>query len=166
MLSFTYRNFDGKIPTPGPLSEVDQKLLSNARDTLDTVDRNLYNCHFKAAIGAAFSLAREANRYLDATAPWQSIKSDRQDAATTLWVSIAVINSLKVMLYPFIPFSAQRLHEFLGLDELVEGDKWDFDHIVEAAKPGRDLRSPSPLYTKLDPKVVEEEIQRLGVEVA
>jgi methionyl-tRNA synthetase len=130
------------------------------------VDRNLGNCHFKAAIGVAFSLAQEANRYLDATAPWKSIKTDKPDAATALWVSIAVINCLKVVLYPFLPFSAQRLHEFLGFDGPVEGERWDFDHIVEAVAPGQPLRVPSPLYTKLDPQVAEEEVQRLGVRVA
>ena len=166
VLSFTYRNFDGKIPTPGPLREADKGLLNSARDVMDGVDQNLYHCHFKAGIGVAFSLARETNRYLDATAPWKSIKTDRQDAATALWVAIAVINCLKVVMYPFLPFSAQQVHEFLGFDGRVEAEVWDFDQIVEAAEPGKLLREPSPLYTKLDPKVAEEEVERLGIDVA
>ena len=166
VLSFTYRNFDGKIPVPGPLREKDQALLNSARVAMEAVDQNLYNCHFKSAIGAAFSLAQEANRYLDATAPWISIKTDRQDAATALWVAIAVINCLKLVLYPFLPFSGQQLHEFLGFDGRVESEGWDFDQIVAAVDPGKPLRVPSPLYTKLDPQVVEEEVQRLGVGVS
>ena len=166
VLSFTYRNFDGKIPVPGPIREVDQGLLDNARSVMDGVDRDLYNCHFKAGISRGFALAQEANRYLDSTAPWKTIKSDRQDAATSLWVSIAVINCLKTVLFPYIPFSAQKLHEFLGLDGRVEEEQWDFDYAVAAVKPGGALRAPSPLYTKLDPKVAEEEVQRLGMPVA
>ena len=166
VLSFTFRNFDGKIPTPGPLSEVDQALLSVARTARDGVDRNLYVCRFKAALGVAFALAQETNRYLDATSPWKSIKTDRERAATSLWVAITVINCLKIILYPFLPFSAQKLHEFLGFDGRVEEESWDFDHIVDAAQPGSALRMPSPLYTKLDVQVAEDEVQRLGVEVA
>ena len=166
VLSFTYRNFDGKIPAAGPLGEMDRRLLDAARKTLQAVDENLYHCHFKAAMEAVFSLAREANRYLDATAPWRSIKTERQQAATSLWVTIAVINCLKVVAYPFLPFSAQRLHQFLGFDGAVEEDRWDFDSIVEAVKEGEDLRSPSPLYTKLDPQVVEEEVRRLSATAA
>ena len=166
VLSFTYRNFDGKIPTPGPLSELDQRLLSSAREALDGVDHNLYNCRFKAAIGVAFALAQEANRYLDATAPWRSIKTAREDAATSLWVAIAVINCLKIMLSPFLPFSSQRLHEFLGFEGSTDTEGWDFDHAIEAVEPGRAFLSPSPLYTKLDPQVAEEESRRLRVEVA
>lgn len=166
VLSFTYRNFDGKIPDPGPLTEADEALLATARSTVESVDQNLYDCHFKAAIGLAFSLAQETNRYLDATAPWKSIKTDREEAARSLWVAITVINCLKVVLYPFLPFSAQLLHQFLGFDGKIEDEHWDFDHIVEAVEPGKPLRAPSPLYTKLDPHVAEEEVQRLGVGVA
>jgi methionyl-tRNA synthetase len=147
VLSFTYRNFDSKIPAAGVLGERDRRLLETARETMATVDRYLYNCRFKAGIGAAFALAQEANRYLDATAPWRSFKSDPGEAATSLWVSIAVLNCLKVVLYPFLPFSAQKLHEFLGFDGRVEDGEWDFDRIVGEVKAGEALRQPSPLYT-------------------
>jgi len=166
VLSFTFRNFDEKIPPHGPLGEVDQALLDNARDTMESVDRDLYGCHFKAAIARAFSLARDANRYLDARAPWHAIKTDRDEAATTLWTAICVINCLKMLLLPFLPFSSQRLHEYLGLDGDVSAERWDYDSLIEAVEPGRLLRRPAPLYTKLDPQVAEEEVQRLGATVA
>ena len=162
VLSFTYRNFDGQVPDHGTLGELDQGLLDTARIAMDGVDQNIHACHFKAAIGQAFSLARDANRYLDTRAPWLAIKTDKQDAATSLWVSIAVINCLKVMLFPFLPFSSQQLHGYLGLDGKVEEGTWDFDHAVGAMESGRPLRSPAPLYTKLDPQVVDDELQRLG----
>ena len=163
VLSFTYKNFDGKIPERGPLSKADQSQLDSAREALETVNQNLYDCHFKAAVSAAFSLAQQTNRYLDSAAPWKSIMTDREVAATSLWVSIAAINCLKVALYPFLPFSSQKLHEFLGFDGEIEHEQWDFDHLIGGVAPGKTLRSPSPLYTKLDPLIVEEEIQRLGI---
>ena len=150
VLSFTYRNFEGQIPTPGPLSELDEAILNNARTTMESVDHSLYLCRFKAAIGQAFSLAQEANRYLDKRAPWKHIKTDPQDAATTLWVAIRVINCLKLLLYPFLPFSSQKLHHFLGFEGRVEEDGWDFQRVIEAVKGGMPLRRPEPLYTKLD----------------
>ena len=164
VLSFTYRNFDGKIPEPGPLSEADRNLLDAARAAMESVDRSLYNCRFKAAIAQAFALAQETNRYLDSTVPWKTIKTDRQDAATSLWVCIAVINCLKMALFPFLPFSSQQLHEFLGFDGTVEEEQWDHEHAVAAVQPGTAMRAPSPLYTKLDPQVADEEVQRLGLQ--
>ena len=166
VLSFTYRNFDGSIPPAGDLGELDRRLLENARETMDGVDQELRACHFKAAIALAFSLAQEANRYLDARAPWRSIKSDRDEAGTTLWTAICTINCLKMLLFPFLPFSGQQLHEYLGFDGRVEEQSWDFDVLLNAIKPGNPLRNPAPLYTKLDPEVVDQEVQRLGASVA
>jgi methionyl-tRNA synthetase len=163
VLSFTYRNFDGKVPGVEPLDEVDEGLLRTARETMDSVDENLYNCRFKAAIGQAFGLAQEANRYLDTKAPWKTIKEDRDVAGATLTVAMQAINCLKTILYPFLPFSSQKVHEFLGFDGLVEDGSWDFEKIVGDIKAGASLREPSPLYTKLDPEIIEEEVQKLGI---
>ena len=162
VLSFTYRNFDGKVPGVQSLDEVDQGLLRAARETMDSVDENLYHCRFKAAIGQAFGLAQEANRYLDTKAPWKTIKEDRDQAGTSLTVAMQAINCLKTILYPFMPFSSQKVHEFLGFDGPVEEGSWDFEISVAAIKAGASLREPSPLYTKLDPEIIGDEVQKLG----
>ena len=163
VLSFTYRNFDGKVPGIQLLDEVDEGLLRTARETMESVDESLYNCRFKAAVTQAFGLAQEANRYLDTKAPWKSIKEDRDQAGASLTVAMQAINCLKTILYPFMPFSSQKVHEFLGFDGPIEEGAWDFDTIVGGIKAGADLRQPSPLYTKLDPKLIEEEVQKLGI---
>ncbi len=67
------------------------------------------------------------------------------------------------MLYPFMPFSSQKVHEFLGFDGLIEEGEWDFESLVGAIKAGADLREPAPLYTKLDSELIEEEVQKLGI---
>ena len=162
VLSFTYRNFDGKVPGIQSLDEVDENLLRAAWETIGSVDESLYNCRFKAAVTQAFGLAQEANRYLDTKAPWKSIKEDRDQAGSSLTVAMQAINCLKTVLYPFMPFSSQKVHEFLGFDGPIEEGAWDFDTIVAGIKAGANLRQPSPLYTKLDPELIEEEVQKLG----
>ena len=163
VLSFTYRNFDGKVPGIQSLDEVDEGLLRAAQETMESVDESLYNCRFKAAVTQAFGLAQEANRYLDTKAPWKSIKEDRDQAGASLTVAMQAINCLKTILYPFMPFSSQKVHEFLGFDGPIEEGAWDFDTIVGGIKAGADLRQPSPLYTKLDSELIEEEVQKLGI---
>jgi methionyl-tRNA synthetase len=162
VLSFTYRNFDGLVPTPGDLTQPDLDLIDAARAAWERVGESLSNCRFKTAITQAFALAQEANRYLDAKAPWRAIRTDRQEAATTLWNAIRVLNALKIVLAPFLPFSADRVHHFLGFDGLVSNEPWDFDHCIQQVRAGAALRQPQPLYTKLDPEVVEQETQRLA----
>ena len=158
VLTFVYRNFDGAVPPAGELDASSQALLSRGEETLRTVDGLLHGCHFREAIRTAMALAQEGNRYLDEKSPWKVIKQDRQAAATSLWVAIAVISDLKTMLYPFLPFTSQRLHEYLGFKGTVGESGWK----IERPPSGQKLVSPQPLFTKLDEKLVDEETARLG----
>jgi methionyl-tRNA synthetase len=122
------------------------------------MDGLLSDCSFREAIKTAMSLAHEANRFLDQKSPWKVIKEDRPAAASTLHVTISVISCLKTVLYPFLPFSSQKVHEFLGFEGTVEDDGWR----LHAPPPGQKLREPKPLFTKLEEELAEEETARLG----
>jgi len=158
VLTFVYRNFDGCVPTPGELDSRSQALIDTAKDTLNTMDGLLYRCHFKEGIRSAMSLAQETNRYLDEKSPWKLIKQDRQASATVLYAAIAVLSCLSTALYPFLPFSSQRLREFLGFEGSIEDYGWQ----LTVPQPGQKLLPPQPLFTKLDEELVEEETARLG----
>ena len=158
VLTFVYRSFDGCVPVPGKLDSRSQAIMEQAKDTLNTMDRLLYHCHFKEAIRSAMSLAQETNRYLDEKSPWKVIKEDRQAAANSLYVALCLISHLKTMLYPFLPFSSQKVHEFLGFKGSVESDGWQ----LHLPQPGQRLLPPEPLFSKLDEGLVAEETARLG----
>ena len=106
----------------------------------------------------AMSLAHEANRYLDEKSPWKVIKEDRQATADSLYVALYAISCLKTALYPFLPFSSQKVHEYLGFDGKIGDKGWK----PQALPPGQKLREPKPLFTKLDDSIIEEETRRIG----
>ena len=158
VLTFVYRNFDGCVPEHGDLDSSSQDLFLVAEEAFQAVGEYLGNCYFKEAIKAAMSLAHAANRYLDEKSPWKVIKEDRQAAADSLYVALCVISNLKTMLYPFLPFSSQKLHEYLGF----EGKVGDYGWQLHSPLPGQKLKPPQPLFTKLDEGLAEEETSRLG----
>ncbi|MEW6230709.1 MAG: methionine--tRNA ligase [Chloroflexota bacterium] len=158
VLTFTYRNFDRQVPKPANLEEADKAMLDRARATLTVVDGLLAGCQFKAALREIMGLAQEANRYLDARAPWKQIKADRPAAATSLFVALQVINALKLLFYPFLPFSSQRLQGYLGYNEPIGPGDWRWSELPA----GQVLRDPTPLFKKLDETLAEEEVARLG----
>ena len=157
-LTFTVRNFDGAVPDPGPLDQASMHLLDRTRSTLDQVGESIAGVHLRQGLQQAFALAQEANRYLDATAPWQAIKTDRQAAARSLYTVLSVIAGLRTALWPYLPFTCERLNEFLGATTPVPEQGWS----LQALTPGAPLAKPSPLFTKLDPSIVEAEEARLG----
>ena len=158
ILTFAYRNFDGAVPTPGELDERSQGLLYKSELALANVDKLLYHCNFKRALGEAMSLAQEANRYLDEQAPWRTIKEKRQVSAKSVYTTLSVLSALKTILYPFLPFSSRKLHSFLGFDGSVEGAGWKF----QSLPPGQELRQPQPLFAKLDDSIISQETSQLG----
>jgi methionyl-tRNA synthetase len=158
VLTFVYRHFDGAIPEPGQMDDSDNSILTKTADTFKKVDVLLYGCHFKEAIWAAMGLAGEANRYLEEKSPWKVLKLDRQAAATALYTALSVIDALKTMLYPFLPFSSQKIHHFMGYTGKVEDNGWQ----IRPLKAGQKLEPPEVLFTKLDDSVIEQETSRLG----
>jgi methionyl-tRNA synthetase len=158
VLTFVSRNFDGCVPQPGKLDDQSQKLLTKAEETLNSVGELISQCHFKQGIMAAMALAQEANRYLDDKSPWKIIKENRVGAATSLYVALGVISALKTALYPFLPFSSQKLNQMLGFKGNIESDGWE----LRQPAGGQRLGEIKPLFTKLDEKLVDEETARLG----
>lgn len=157
ILTFADRNFNGVVPAPGELDERSQELLHGAEVTLDGVDRLLYRCQFKEAVRQAMSLAQEANRYLDEQAPWKTIKTEPEASAKSIYVALSVLPALKTVFYPFLPFSSERLHSFLGFDGSVKEAGWK----IQFLPPGQKLRPPQPLFVKLDEDIVAKESSRL-----
>jgi methionyl-tRNA synthetase len=160
VLTFIQRNFDGCVPSPGELNARDNSLLAQAQDALDAVGGLLSRCRFREAIRTAMSLAQECNRYLEEKAPWKTIERDREACATSIYSALAVISCLNTALYPFLPFSSERLHHLLGFAGKVEDSGWSF----QVPPAGQRLEPPKPLFLKLDDAIVAEEQARLRSE--
>lgn len=170
VLTFTYKNYHGMVPTFDdmgaenkeiPLDEKDNELINRSAEILNDVmgdEGFLSRCRFKQAITVVMSLAHEANRYLDDKEPWKVIKEDRAKAAVPLYVILVVLVRLKTMMYPFLPFTSQKLHEYLGYEGKIE----EYGIHSEMPVPGQLLQPPKPLFTKLDPEVAEAEVAKLG----
>jgi methionyl-tRNA synthetase len=140
------------------MATIPTQLEANSVAAINDVGNELSQCHFKLALKKAMAIAQEANRYLDDKSPWKVIKEDRQVAADSLYVVLCVISHLRTMLYPFLPFSSQKLHEFLGFKGRVEDYGWQ----STVPKPGQKLLPADPLFSKLDEELVAEETSRLG----
>ena len=161
VLTMSYRNFDGAVPTPGDLDDESRSLLAEAERRFNEIEENIALCHFRAGlVDGAMALAQATNRYLDQKAPWQTIKTDKLVTATTLWTALTVINCLKKALYPYLPFSSEKLHTMLGFDGSVADEGWSWSPTDLSS--GQRLGQPVPLFQKLDESIIELEAERIG----
>ena len=183
VLSFAYKHWQGVVPDPGELTSLDRDLLTEIEDGFKTVGGELEAVHLRAALAEAMRLASEVNRYLDVTAPWQTIKTDRSAAGRAIFTALKAIDSLKTLFAPFLPFTSDQLNGFLGYEGSLFGSQIPHkvqdglgEHTVlrydpsgatgrwdpSTLRPGQVLRQPSPLFKKLEPKIVQEEREKLG----
>jgi methionyl-tRNA synthetase len=183
VLTFAYRSWDGRVPDPGELRAEDNELLVKADKAFSTVGALFEAVQLRAALGEAMALAGEANRYLDQQAPWFQIKSDPAAAAKTIFTALRVVDSLKTLLAPVIPFSSEELYTGLGYRGRIFGTQrveapsdslgarpvltydpagatghWEPSQLAA----GQPLAEPKPLFRKLLPEIVEQERARLG----
>jgi methionyl-tRNA synthetase len=183
ILTFVQARFEGRVPEPGALDGRDHLLLDQIAAGFQRIGDLYARVELKAAQREALALAREVNRYLDEKAPWFQIREDRAAAATTLFVALRAIDSLKLLLAPILPFTSEQLHRLLGYrdrlfgDIVIEPGPETGGHEVLRYRPaasegrdrwapseleaGRPLPPPQPLYQKLEESVIEEERQRL-----
>ncbi len=183
VLTFTSRNFDGCVPAQAELTERDKEVLSQSEKMLSTVDSLLSRCKFKRALSEVMEFVRSLNRYWDEQQPWQVVKTDKQRTGTVCYISLRAIDTVKVALTPFLPFTCERLHHMLGYEGKIVGDfevreipETKRTHLALIYRPesvslrwqpsqlpaGQPLREIAPLFAKLDEKVAEEERAKLG----
>jgi methionyl-tRNA synthetase len=147
VLTITYRNFAGRVPQAGELREGDRTLLRQGEEMLAAVGASIGACHFREGLRAAMAYAQETNRYLNQEEPWKTRERDPAAAARSLYTALGAIEALKLALYPYLPFSSQRLHALLGHDGPIGADGWGTSLPVS----GQALQEPAPLFKKLDP---------------
>ncbi len=183
------KNF-GEIPAAAELADGDRAILGTVEAAFGTVGDLIAHHRQKQAIGEAMRAVGEVNRYVTDSEPWKLAKdpADRDRLGTILHVMAQCVSDLNLILSPFLPFSANEVDRALGgkgqvaplprIEEvedldgeagearsypIITGDysgapSWGRHPIVV----GTPVEKPTPIFTKLDPSVVDEEIARLG----
>jgi methionyl-tRNA synthetase len=180
-VSFAARNI-GSIPPPGELTQADREILEHSRQAFGSVGESLSRSRFKNAITETMRTLAEANKYLSDQAPWKLRETDPERMKTILHVALQLVDDGKTLLTPFLPNSSQKVFELLGgegswadqprIEEVTEDDgapypvitgtyvgqaRWESSSIAA----GTPLAQPTPLFAKIDPAAIEEELERL-----
>lgn len=180
-ISFAAKNV-GEIPRAGELTDTDRALLQRSAAAFDEVGALIERSHFKAALTETMRLVAEGNKYLSEQAPWRLRESDPDRMRTILHVALQVVDDAKTLFTPFLPESSAQVHRMLDgegrwaampeqrevgeegapdypvlMGDYETGARWESRPI----RAGIPLARPQPLFAKLDPSVVDEELARL-----
>jgi methionyl-tRNA synthetase len=150
-LSIASKNCGGAIPEPGAFTEGEKALLASA-DALAGIAREAMERQaLHRVLEAVLAVSSDANGYFADAQPWALKKTDPARMATVLYVTAEVLRQVGILMQPFIPATAEKLLNQLG----VGADERGFDRLGEAGrlKPGTPLGTLGPVF----PRYVEEE---------
>lgn len=186
--TMVYKNF-GEIPAAGEPSEADCAVTETVCGGFDTVGDLLSRQRFRQAVEEAMRLVSEVNKYLTDQEPYKlKHPNQRERLGTILHTAVQAVSDCNTLLSPFLPHSANAVHRVLGgTDEfmpmprieecedldggpaypVITGDysetpSWESRPVTV----GTPLAKPKPVFTKLDPAIVDEELAKLEAETS
>ena len=110
--------FKGIIPGPGTVAEEDRSLREAALHLIEEYTAMMKEFTFHKALMAVWELIGKANKYIDTMKPWAMAESDKERLGTVLDTVVEVIKIISVLMWPFMPQTAEKIQHQLGLERV------------------------------------------------
>ena len=160
VLIFTHKNFGRKFRLSS--SCLSPEVKSQIEKTFQETAVYLEKGKFHNSLQKIVKLTAFGNRYMERHQVWKLVKENPQGAKEVISNSLFIIDVLRILLYPFIPSSAEKLNTLLGYKRKFtfreRKNQWRFQ------KATRTIRFSSkifPLFSKIDEENIEKEIAKL-----
>ncbi|AVP87013.1 methionyl-tRNA synthetase [Candidatus Phycorickettsia trachydisci] len=143
VLSFIFNKCEGQLQ----VDSVNDELFKNANELLGNMQKHMQNFALHLMLEAIINLADQSNKYMEEKAPWTLMKSDRKAAEEALFVLVEVIRYIAISLQPFLPESANKILDQLGVPQ----DQRKFSCLSEnfALRSFKINALPTPVFAKI-----------------
>lgn len=127
LLNMTEKYFDGLVPQPQagvPDTDDDASLKAVAGVLPEKYEDAMGRVDYIGALEATWDLIKEANRYIEAQAPWNLAKSDetRPRLATVLYGALEAVRIAAMFTAPVMPATSAEVWRRLGLGDVLAVD--------------------------------------------
>ncbi len=110
-MQMLHKNLDGRL---GSVSDNGRDMLNRFRACSEDIAAHYQARDFSRVIQAVRQMADEANRYIDAAKPWETIKSDAEQTRNLLTDIANLFRLLTIYLAPVLPSYAARTAAIFG----------------------------------------------------
>ena len=145
-ISMINKYFDGKLTKKASENEFDTDLASTAQKAVLGMASLMENLRVADALEEVITLARRSNKYIDETEPWKLAKEDTVRLETVMYHLAESIRIMGVLLRPFMPETAEKIFEQLGLPM----QEWESVSAFGGIEDGHKVGTPSPLFARID----------------
>ncbi|MFN2395270.1 MAG: methionine--tRNA ligase [Bacteroidales bacterium] len=157
-LVLTHKYYEGKVPARGQLTANDKDTVSQISRYPEIIANSLENYRFREALSELMNLARLGNKYLTDNEPWKIFNTNPERVQTIMNISLQICSSLAILSEPFLPFTAQKLNNMLGIEPMM----WDDAGAIESLlSEGHLINKPGFLFSKIEDETIQQQIDKL-----
>ena len=121
------------------------------RDALTEITAAMERFAFSEALGAIWSLVSATNKYLVTNEPWKQDPGDAR-TKTVLFTAAETLRKMAVLLMPFLPDTAERMLQGLGIDAMPTSIRLEealASEVIGVARQRR-LGEVQPLFPRIE----------------
>ncbi len=150
-LTFTWANYDGKVPEPIQYDNLDREFESKIKTVASEVGAEIEKIELSRGLRKILEFSAFCNQYFQRKQPW----TNKGKAKTCLYLGINAVRNLAILLAPYTPFSAENLWQQLNLEGSVHEQSWGSASELTIPSEHK-INKPKILFRK----VAEEEIKK------
>ena len=154
----THKYYDGVVPVPNTNTQVDEVTLAELLTLPKQIAASLESYRFREASQLLLKIARLGNKYLADEEPWKQQKTDPDRVKTIMYNGLQIAAVLAIASTPFLPQTADKLKQILGLH--LES-KWDDLTQTEFVYAGTVLAPSELLFSKVEDDDIQAQLLKL-----
>ena len=154
--TFAHKHFDGKVPERNKLQKIDKEMLDYLKSQPPKIADLIERFKIKDAVFEMMNLARAGNKYFNDSEPWVTSKKNKEQCSTTINICLNTIYTLGVVFEPVIPNTSVKILKMLN----ARPTEWSKSG-NSILHTGQKLNEAEILFTKIEDKVIEEQINKL-----
>ncbi|ADO82442.1 methionine--tRNA ligase [Ilyobacter polytropus] len=141
----------------------DDQIKELWKETLESVEKSMSKLEFSKALEAIWKFISRMNKYIDETMPWALAKDEDKKPRLAVVMNnlVEALYKVAVLVYPYMPESAQKIWEQLGFSEDIKDAKLSVVSPWEVIKEGHNLGEAKPIFPRIE---VQKEEPKLKVE--
>jgi len=138
----------GKVPS---FSKDGGELKDKIEKVFSELDSAMNVLAFSEALSSIWGIVKLSNLYIDRHAPWQLAKEEDKEKEfhTVIYSLLETLRILALLLFPFIPDSAQKIWSQLGIEGRIADQTLDEAEVWGQLEPGMEVHKAPPLFPRI-----------------
>ncbi|MFC1516929.1 methionine--tRNA ligase [Candidatus Margulisiibacteriota bacterium] len=148
-LAMTNKYFDGVIPPLEDPSKLDTEVIELGRHLPAKVKKAMEHLKFSLMLDDIWEVVKRANKYVEESAPWTLSKEGKlKQLGNVMHVLISILRISAIYISPFMPTTAEKMWEQMGLGKMEKIK----DLTIDGIKPGTKVQKGQPLFPRIEIK--------------